>query len=159
MPTTREELEAGITEAVAAGFRGRLLDRGEARSMIWQEGRLPEGSPPFAASLSYDLYSYAYSLLSMGLRLRESAGNEEIARQAFEHAAMALESILIKGSADDARSFHFIIAAAAYHLARFSARAYSMLVHAQRDKSFSPIERSLSHLILRDLTSLQREIF
>ena len=123
MPTTREELEASITEAVAAGFRGRLLDRGEARAMIWRDGQLPEGSPGFASSLSYDLYSYAYSLLSMGLRLRESEGSEEIARKAFEHAAMALESILIKGPADAEKSFHFVIAGAAYHLARFSARA------------------------------------
>jgi hypothetical protein len=159
MATTVEELEASITQAVAAGFRGRLLDRGEARSMIWRDGRLPDGSPPFAATLSYDLYSYAYSLLGMGLRLREGEGNQDIARAAFEHAAMSLESILIKGEQnDDARSFHYVIAGAAYHLARFSARAYSLLVHGQRDETFSPIERCLCHLILRDLAALENEI-
>jgi hypothetical protein len=57
MATTVEELEASITGAVAAGFRGRLLDRGEARSMIWRDGQLPQGSPPFAATLTYDLQS------------------------------------------------------------------------------------------------------
>jgi hypothetical protein len=60
MATTVEELQDSITRAVAAGFRGRLLDRGEARSMIWRDGQLPVGAPPFAASLSYDLNSYAY---------------------------------------------------------------------------------------------------
>jgi hypothetical protein len=159
MATTVEELEASITQAVAIGFRGRLLDRGEARSMIWQDGQLPAGSPPFAATLSYDLQSYAYSLLGMGLRLRESGGNQDIARAAFEHTAMALESILIKGEpGDDARSFHYVIAGASYHLARYSARAYSLLVHGQTDESFSPIERCLCHLIMRDLTALEGEI-
>lgn len=159
MATTVDELEASITQAVAAGFRGRLIDRGEARSMIWRAGVLPAGSPPFAPTLSYDLHSYAYSLLGMGLRLREQGGNQDIARAAFEHAAMSLESLLIKGSPnDEARSFHYAIAGAAYHLARFSARAYSVLIHGQRNGRFSPIERSLCHLILRDLEALEREI-
>jgi hypothetical protein len=95
----------------------------------------------------------------MGLRLRDSGGDETVARTAFEHAAMSLESILVKGTpTDDARSFHYVIAGAAYHLARFSARAYSILIHGQRDESFSPIERCLCHLILRDLSALETDI-
>ncbi len=159
MATTVEELEASIASAVVAGFRSRLLDRGEARSMIWRDGQLPDGSPTFAPTLSYDLQSYAYSLLGMGLRLRERDGDQDIARTAFEYAAMALESILLKGGReDDARGFHYVIAASSYHLARFSARAYSLLIHGQRDPSFSPIERCLVHLIMRDWNALQNEI-
>jgi hypothetical protein len=128
MPTTVEELEAAIQNAVAPGFRGRLVDRGEARAMIWREGELPEGSPPFAAGLTYDLASYAYSLLSMGMRLREAGGNNDVARIALERAAVSLESVLVNEDTDDPdRGFHFVIAAGAYHLARFSARAYSLL--------------------------------
>ncbi len=159
MPTTVEELEAGINEAIQGGFRGRLLDRGEARAMIWQDGQLPVGSPAFVPSLTYELFSYSYALLGMGLRLRESGGNEELARRAFENAAMAFESVLIKGGEGvDGRSFHYVIAAASYHLGRFSARAYSLLAHGQRGTSFSPIEKCLSHLILRNLEGLQAEI-
>ena len=139
MATTVEELEESITQAVAGRFRNPLMDRGEARSMIWRDGQLPDGSPPFARALLYDLFSYFYALLGMGLRLRESEGNPDVARQAFEHVAMALESILIKGvRADEARSFHYIIAAASYHLGRFSARAYSLLSHGLNEGSFSP---------------------
>src|SRR5262245_1623164 len=124
MATTVEELEAAIAGAIGAGFRERLIDKGEARSMIWRDGELPAGSPRFANTLSYDLYSYAYSLLSMGLRLRERGGNTDIARAAFERAALSLESILINGDPEDqARGFHFVVAAASYHLGRFSARA------------------------------------
>jgi hypothetical protein len=159
MATTVEELRESITRAIAGGFRNRLIDRGEARSMIWRDGQLPDGSPTFAQTLSYDLFSYYYTLLGMGLRLRENEGNQDIARLAFEHAAMALESILIKGDrADEARSFHHVIAAAAYHLGRFSARAYSLLSHGLIDGAFSPIERCLSELILRNFGALEREI-
>jgi superfamily II DNA/RNA helicase len=127
--------------------------------MIWREGQLPPGSPTFAGGLPYELLSYAYSLLGMGLRLRENGGQQVIARQAFEYAAMSLESLLVKGGqADDARSFHYVIAAAAYHLGRFSARAFSLLLYGQRAASFSPIERCLGHLILRDLGALEQEI-
>ncbi|MGY3235628.1 MULTISPECIES: DEAD/DEAH box helicase [unclassified Bradyrhizobium] len=159
MATTVEELQNSIRQAVGPGFRARLLDRGEARSMIWQDGVLPPGSPAFTPTLSYDLLSYAYSLLGMGLRLKEAGGDQVIARQAFEYAGMALEGVLLKGvRADDTRSFHYIVAAGAYHLGRFSARAYSLLSHGQRDSSFSPIERCLASLILRDLAALESEI-
>src|ERR1700730_3515476 len=159
MATTVEELQTSVQQAVAAGFRGRLLDRGQARSMVWRDGVLPPGSPPFAANLSYELLSYAYSLLGMGLRLRENGGNQVLARQAFEYAAMSLESLVVKGSnVDDARSFHYVVAAASYHLARFSARAFSLLSHGQRGETFSPVERCLGHWILRDLRALEREI-
>lgn len=159
MPTSIEDIESAIQDAVTGGFRERLVDKGEARAMIWQEGELPDGSPRFPAALTYDLTSYAYSLLSMGLRLREQGGNTETARVAFERAAVSLESILIKGDADDqARGFHFVIAAAAYHLGRFSARAYSILMHGKSLGAFSPIERCLMNLMLRNFRQLEREV-
>ncbi|MCP3394907.1 hypothetical protein NLM27_39840 [Bradyrhizobium sp. CCGB12] len=158
MATTVEELQNSIRQAIGPGFRARLIDRGEARSMIWRDGVLPPGSPAFAQTLSYDLLSYAYSLLGMGLRLKEAGGDQVIARQAFEYAGMALESVLLKGErADDTRSFHYIVAAGAYHLGRFSARAFSLLSHGQREASFSPIERCLASLVLRDLATLESE--
>ena len=43
MSSTIEEIEQSIREATAPGFRGRLLERGLARSMIWVDGELPEG--------------------------------------------------------------------------------------------------------------------
>jgi hypothetical protein len=159
MATTIEELETAIQGAIAAGFRGRLLDQGEARAMIWREGQLPPGSPQFSAALSYDLYSYAYSLLSMGLRLRDGGGDGDIARNAFERAAVSLESILVNNDLnDEARSFHFVVAAAAYHLARYSARAYSILKHGENAAAYSPIERCLTNLMLRDFAALEREV-
>ena len=71
MPTTPETIVAGINEAAAAGFRGRLIARGQARAMIWRDGALPPDAPAFSPQLSYDLHSYGYAMLGLGLRLRE----------------------------------------------------------------------------------------
>ncbi|HEV7277079.1 MAG TPA: hypothetical protein VGN80_12400 [Devosiaceae bacterium] len=73
MPTSPEAIAADIAEAATAGFRGRLIARGQARAIIWRNGALPPDAPAFAPQLSYDLHSYAYALLGLGLRLRELA--------------------------------------------------------------------------------------
>lgn len=156
MPTTPEAIVADINEAAATGFRGRLIARGQARAMIWRDGVLPPDAPGFSPQLSHDLHSYGYTLLGLGLRLRELGSDAVQARIAFEQAATALEAVMVKGSRDEAdRDFHFIIAAACYHLAHFSARAYSLLTIVKADENFSPIEQALMLLMLRDITGLQ----
>ena len=155
MAATIEEIERDIQAATAAGFRGSLLARGQARSIIWRDGVLPEDAPPFSPLLSYDLLSYGYSLLGMGLRLLELEGNPDNARLAFEHAAGAIEAVIAKGDATDhAWGFHHVVAAAAYHLGRFSARAYSLLAGRLADANISPIERCLALLMVRNLNAL-----
>ena len=62
MPTTPEAIAADIAEAATAGFRGRLIARGQARAIIWRDGALPPDAPAFAPQLSYDLHSYAYAI-------------------------------------------------------------------------------------------------
>ena len=99
MAATIEDIERDIQEAIATGFRGRLLAQGQARSIIWRGGVLPEDAPDFSPLLSYDLLSYGYSLLSRGLRLLELEGNPDNARLAFEHAASAIEAVIAKGDA------------------------------------------------------------
>ncbi len=156
MPTTIENIQADIDEAAASGFRGRLIARGQARGMIWRDGVLPPDAPAFSQQLSYDLHSYGYVLLGLGLRLREMGGEAAHVRTAFEQAAIALEAVIAKGSRDEGdRDFHFVMASAGYHLAHLSARAYSLLAIVQGEDNFSPIERALAQLMLRDLDSLQ----
>src|SRR5271163_225862 len=150
MPTV-ESIQADIDEAITPGFRGRLIARGQARAMIWRDGVLPADAPAFSPQLSYDLHSYGYSLLGLGLRLRDLGGDPARARVAFEQAATALEAVMAKGDRGDSdRDFHFVMAASAYHLARYSARAYSLLAIVQAEDNFSPVERTLAQLMLRD---------
>src|ERR1700722_9248981 len=102
MPTTPDTIVAAITDAAATGFRGRLLARGQARAMIWRDGVLPPGAPAFSPQLSFDLHSYAYGLLGLGMRLLEMDGDQSQARIAFEQAATALESVIAKGDRQEA---------------------------------------------------------
>lgn len=144
MPTTPEAIITAITDASAIGFRGRLIARGQARAIIWRDGVLPPGSPGFSTQLSYDLHSYGYGLLGLGLRLLEMGGDPGPVRIAFEQAATALEAVMAKGDHREAdRHFHFVMAAASYHLAHLSARAYSLLSMVGEEANFSPIEQSL----------------
>jgi superfamily II DNA/RNA helicase len=159
MPTTPEAITADIAEAVTAGFRGNLIARGQARAIIWRDGVLPPDAPAFAAQLSYDLHSYGYALLGLGLRLRELGGDAARARTAFEQAATALEAVIAKGNREEVdRDFHFVMAAASYHLAHLSARAYSLLAIVEADENFSPVERVLALLMRRNLDALRASV-
>jgi superfamily II DNA/RNA helicase len=159
MPSTVEGIQADIDEAATPGFRGRLIARGQARAMIWRDGVLPPDAPAFSPQLSYELHSYGYCLLGLGLRLREMDGDPARARIAFEQAGTALEAVMAKGDRGDSdRDFHFVMAAAAYHLARYSARAYSLLAVVQAEDNFSPVERALALLMLRDFNALENTV-
>ena len=159
MPTAPDDIAADVSVATAAGFRGRLIARGQARAIIWRDGVLPPDAPDFAPQLSYDLHSYAYALLGLGLRLRELGGNPTHARTAFEQAATALEAVMAKGNRQEVdRDFHFVMAAAAYHLAHLSARAYSLLAIVDADENFSLIERALALLMRRNLDALRSSV-
>ena len=159
MPTTPEAIAADIVEAATAGFRGRLIARGQARAIIWSDGALPPDAPAFAPQLSYDLHSYGYALLGLGLRLRELGGDAARARTALEQAATALEAVIAKGNRQEVdRDFHFIMAAASYHLAHLSARAYSLLAIVEADENFAPTERVLALLMRRNFRALRANV-
>ncbi len=154
-----EEVQAIVGQALEPGYRGRLLARGQARAMIWRNGQLPPGAPGFAPSLSYDLVGYGNALLSLGIRLREEGGDQTMMRSAFEHAGDAFEAIVSKGDPDDLRrGFVRLMASASFHLARLSARAFSMLFVTLEDVNLSRMERALALLILRSLDQLEAEI-
>lgn len=159
MASTVEEIEAVIQEAVETGFRGRLLERGLARSMIWVDGKLPDGSPKFSDNLSYDLLSYGYSLLSLAIRLKELNGNVELRQTAFEYSASAISDVIHNGDPDDTENgFHKVVAASAFHLGHFSAKAYSLIHDNIDNENLSRIEIGLSRLILRQFDALEELI-
>lgn len=159
MAATVEELREAIEEALAPGFRGRLLAQGQARSIIWRDGVLPPGAPAFSPTLTYDLLSFGFSLLGIGLRLRELERDHDLCSRAFEQAASAIESVVSRGDEQDSRRGFFRIASAAsYHLGNYSARSYSMLETSLQGSNLSLAERGLALLILRKLGSLMKEI-
>ena len=154
MADSPELLEESIREALSVGYRGRLLDRGLARGLIWEKGVVPEGGPRFQANLTEDLLDYGEALLSMALRLRIEKPQSEILGQAFEIAGEAIEAAVHRGGDGPTQGFHRISAATAYHLARLSARAFSMLPGAPEDGNHSPTETAIGLLIRRDFDAL-----
>ena len=122
---TTDELEQFLQEVTADGFRGQLLDRGTAWSLIRQEGELPPDAPQLGITIEFDLEEYGFSALRAALALRERSEQNETSRRGFERAARAFEALVQNGSPNAVeRGFYRVIAAAAYHLASYSAIAY-----------------------------------
>lgn len=153
---TIDELTAFLTTATADGILGRLLYRGAAWSLMRKEGVLPPNAPPLGAAIETDLAEHGFALLRGAMALRVQAGSTDLTGKAFERAANAFEALVRNGDPESPdRGFRRTIAAAAYHLAGFSAVAYSLFNEAADDLNASPGEAAIRHLILRDLGRLR----
>jgi superfamily II DNA/RNA helicase len=155
---TIDELQVFIGTATRDNVRGRLLNRGEARAIIRREGQLPDGAPQFAEALDTDLSEYAFSLLRACLALREQQADAGVWRPGFLKAGNAFEALVRNGSSETLqRGFWRVMGAASYHLAGYSAMAYSLMSQREEDSNFAPVELALARLLLRDLRTLRRE--
>ena len=156
---TVDELNAFIGEMVQPDLWGRLIDRGSAWSLMRQGGALPDGAPAFGPTIEADLAEYGFSVLRASLALRELNDEAGAARAGFERAANAFEALIRNGDLAHAERGHYrAIAAAAYHLASYSAIAYSLFADAPEDLNTSPAEDAIALLILRHLVSMRRMV-
>lgn len=158
-----EDLALEVMATVEPGSNGNLLARGQSRALVWRRGLVPRNGPKFAKRLSYDLMSYAFGLASNALALLSEADEDnDLSRPvelAFERAAEAMEAVLRDGDPEAPdRDMNIAIAAMCYHLAGYSARAYSLVdrnpIHAENDAT----AYALSRLMLRDLDALSKHI-
>lgn len=155
---TIEELQALLEVATRDNARGRLLKRGEARAIIRRAGRLPEDAPPLGEALDTDLSEYGFSLLRACLALRERGGSPAAWRAGFLNAGNAFEALVRNGSPEALqRGFWRIMGSAAYHLAGYSAMAYSLMKQREEEANFAPAELAVGRLLLRDFRALRRE--
>lgn len=155
MPESTAELREKLDAAIAPLFRERLLDKGLARGMIWRDGVLPEGSPPFSVSLTSDLLDYAHTIMAMAMRLRAQEPNTPTLDRAFLVAGEAIEAAVHRGDKRLDLGFHRVSAAIAFHLAKYSARAYSMLPSGAEEENLAPTEKALLWLLRRRLDDLR----
>ena len=150
------ELINTLSEVLAQDFRGRLLDRGLARSLIWNDGILPDGAPAFTSSLSGDLLDYAYTIMSMALRLRSEDPDSETAKRAFFIAGESIRAVVHRGALELLdRGFHQVSAAVAFHLAGYSAMAYSIVPTNATESNLAPTEEVLVLLFRRQLQEMR----
>ena len=155
---TIDELQTFLGRATRENIRGRLLDRGEARAIIRRAGELPEDAPALGDTLDTDLSEYGFSLLRACLTLREQQGDPQVWRAGFLKAGNAFEALVRNGSPlAPQRGFWRVMGAASYHLAGYSAMAFSLLSQREEDPNFAPGELALVRLLLRDLRTLRSE--
>jgi predicted heme/steroid binding protein len=153
---TIDELHAFLTSATQDGVNRRLLYRGTAWSLMRTDGVLPDNAPPLGATIETDLAEYGFALLRAAMALRALAGMSELTGKAFERAANAFEALVRNADPEVVDlGFRRTIAAAAYHLAGFSAVAYSLFKEGAEDLNFAPGETAVKMLILRDLDGLR----
>jgi hypothetical protein len=153
---TTEELRNFVMSATEDGIWGRLLYRGAAWSLMRTDGVLPASAPPLGATIDTDLAEHGFSLLRAAMSLRERGGPSELSGKGFERAANAFEALIRNANPEaEDRGFRRTLAAAAYHLAGFSAVAYSLFNEVHDNLNAAPGETAIMLLILRDLDRLR----
>ena len=153
---TVEELQAFLADLLQPDVWGQLIARGAAWSLMREGGVLPQGAPAFGSTIETDLIEHGFSVLRAALALRELGKDPDLAQKAFERAANTFEALVRNGDLTAAeRGFFRAIAAAAYHLASYSAIAYSLFSDQDADLNTTVMERVLTLLILRDFGNLR----
>ena len=153
---TTEEIQAFLTQATQEGVQRRLLYRGAAWSLMRTDGVLPENAPVLGSTIETDLADYGFALLRAAMVLRARGGPTELTNKAFERAGNAFEALIKNADPETVdRGFRRTTAAAAYHLAGFSAVAYSLFNEAAGELNLTPGEAAMMRLILRDLDGLR----
>ena len=161
MAQNPEQIRESLDRYLGLDFRGRLRARGIARGMVWSNGVMPEGSRAPPETLSADLLDFGYVVLALALELRDAntTRSEEKrfeTKDAFEVAAEAIESAVRRGDPTDGdQGRHLVVAAAAFHLAGYAARSFSLLPTAALAKNLASSEKALAFLLRRDLLELR----
>jgi superfamily II DNA/RNA helicase len=159
-------LASGLDSALDAGFRNRLVARGQAQSMIRRNGMLPNGSPEFSTYLDADLLNYGYSLLVDGLAILDgieatkgvenmSLAQAEVARKAFIQSSYAMEAATRNAADAPDQTFHRLLSGAGSHLGGYAARAFSLTAGTRESGELTPIELTLADLMLRDIGAVE----
>jgi len=159
-----EELIQKLNELCAPGVRDQLVAKGLSRGMIWNDGKLPEDSPNFSPRLSNDLLNHGYLVLGCSIRLRILASEQSLAVHqildaGFRTAAECIEAVVRRGERQNERGFHLTIAAAAFHLAHYGARSYSLLAENTEALNLVDVELLLVALMQRKLDVLESRCF
>ena len=155
-----EKLIQTLNDLCATGVRDQLVAKGLSRGMIWNDGDLPEDSPNFSSRLSNDLLNHGYLVLGCSIRLRilateQSLSVDQILDAGFRTAAECIEAVVRRGERQNERGFHLTIAAAAFHLAHYGARSYSLLAEEVNELNLVDVELLLVALMQRKLDVLE----
>lgn len=156
---TIEELRAFVAAATKDEVWGRLLYRGAAWALMRTDGELPQDAPPLGETIETDLAEHGFALLRAALAMRERDGPSALASKGFERSANAFESLVLHGAPNAVeRGFYRTLAGSCYHLAGFSAVAYSLFSRHEEAQNNNPAEVAVVLLILRDMDRLRGHV-
>lgn len=156
MALNENEITERIRALIQPGTRERLIARGLARGLIWRDGKLPPESPAFSRELSTDLLDHGFNVLSLSLQLRELGGDSEVIKQGLYSSAEAIESAVRRGErADLERGFHLTVAATAFHIGGYAARAFSLFEGDLSGLNLASFERAMVLLLRRNFDQLR----
>ncbi len=112
-----EEVEAFLQRALREDARNRLVDTGEAWSMMRRDGKAAPDGPDFRVTLDADLAEYGFAVLDGALTLRSLDRRSSLARDGFGKSGRVFEALVRNGNpTDPKRGFHRVVAAASFHL-------------------------------------------
>lgn len=127
---------------------------------------MPDGVPAAlsSATLTPDLLDFGYGILALALELRDanrkdSQGTPFDTGSAFRVAAESIEAAVRRGDpnwSDQGR--HLVVSAAAFDLAGYAARSFSLLPTPVLNKNLASSERALGFLLRRNLGRLRSHI-
>ena len=156
---TIEELIDFLEEACQDDARARVIDRGDANSMMRRDGVPEDDSPLFSETLDQDLAEYGFAVLDAALALKALDRTHPSCQLGFRTAGRAFEALVRNGDPERAdRGFHRIVAAAAYHLAGYAAMAFALLrPYRDGELNLSIAETAIEYLVLRDFVALREQ--
>lgn len=156
MARTTEEIIDRLSELTQPGNRERLLAKGLARGLIWRDGQLPPGVEYFSDDLTTDLLDHGFTVLELSLELRVRDSSHALVKRGLYVAAESLESAVRHGEvADIERGFNLSIAAAAFHIGGYAARAYTLFETDIGQLNLASYERSLLFLMRRNFSGFR----
>ena len=161
-----EAISRALADLVRPETRGRLLALGLARGMVWRNGIVPEGVPERlnSATLTSDLLDFGYGALALSLELRDAnrarpSGEQFATSEGFRVAAEAIESAMRRGDPTHIEhGRHLVMSSAAFHLAGYAARSFSLLPLPALNRNLASHEKCLGYLLRRDLPIMRAQI-
>lgn len=153
---TVEELEVFLNNAMLDTARNRIVDTGEAWSLMRENGDLRPDAPQIRNAIETDLLEYGFAIFDAALYLRRIDKSHYLLPQSFKTVGLVFESIVRNGSPEDPnRGFNRLIGAAAYSIGGYAATAFALFQSVEpENENLNPAELCLTYLILRNLDAM-----
>ena len=153
---TVEELEAFVSRLAKDADLQHLLD--SAADLALVRHLHPVLPQRHGTDREADVARTGFSFLRAALALRENNASQDTIKYAFNKAGKAFHSLVRTYNVNRPElGFWSVMGATSYHLAGYSATAYSLLSQRNQESNFAPAELVIRHLILRDIQSLKTE--